>query len=152
MQRRRSARGGDAKRQPCSCHPELAEGSLLEYRHYYHRDPSTSLRSAQDDVRRFLSNNQIARGKMTLLPKRPLVGAVGCVLALPRGAMLACALRSSSSQKSHFVAIFGSPVVAYLRLNPERVNAARLNNPTQKQKSHFLLLPIAPRGRCNGRG
>ena len=28
------------------------------------------------------------------------------------GAMLACALRSSSSQKSHFVAIFGSPFSA----------------------------------------
>ena len=33
-----------------SRHPELVEGSLLEYRHYYHRDPSTSLRSAQDDT------------------------------------------------------------------------------------------------------
>ena len=29
-----------------------------------------------------------------------LVGAVGCALALPQGAKLACALRSSSSQKS----------------------------------------------------
>ena len=50
------------------------------------------------------------------------VGAVGSALTSPLGAMLACALRSSSSQKSHFVAIFGSPVVAFLRLNPERVN------------------------------
>ena len=37
---------------------------------------------------------------MTLLPKRPLVVAVGCALASPQRAMLACALRSSSSQKS----------------------------------------------------
>ena len=73
------------------CHPELVEGSLYEYRHYYHRDPSTPLRYAQDDgkeargyaqddgkeargfaqddVRYFLSYNQITRGKMTLLPK-----------------------------------------------------------------------------------
>ena len=59
------------------CHPELVEGSLYEYRHYYHRDPSTPLRSAQDDgkearrsaqddVRYFLSNNQIALAKITL--------------------------------------------------------------------------------------
>ena len=41
---------------------------------------------------------------------RFFVGAVGCTLTLPKGAKLACALRSSSSQKSHFVAIFGSPV------------------------------------------
>ena len=39
-----------------------------------------------------------------------------------------------------------------LRLNSERVNAARLNNPSQKQKSHFLLLPFTSRGRCGGRG
>ena len=25
---------------PCFCHPEPVEGSLLEYRHYFHRDPS----------------------------------------------------------------------------------------------------------------
>ena len=76
--------GGDAKRQPCSCHPELREGSLCRYRHYFHRDPSTSLRSAQDDVRRFLSNNQIARGKMTLL-------------------LNAFSIIKSRSQKSHFL-------------------------------------------------
>ena len=45
----------------------------------------------------------------------------------------------SSSQKSHFVAIFGSPVAANFRLNSERVNAARLNNRLQKQKSHFFV-------------
>ena len=81
-------------------HPELVEGSLCEFRQYLNRDPSTPLRYAQDDgkeargfaqddVRYFLSYNQITRGKMTLLPKRP-------------------------------------QIVANLRLNSERVNAARL--------------------------
>ena len=31
------------------CHPEPCEGSLLEYRQDLNRDPSTSLRFAQDD-------------------------------------------------------------------------------------------------------
>ena len=43
-------------------------------------------------------------------------------LALPKGTKLACALRSSSSQKSRFAAIFGNPVAAYLRLLRKRVN------------------------------
>ena len=81
------------------CHPEFVEGSLWKYRQNLNRDPCR--RSTQDDTKRKLPfNNQTARGKMTLLPKRTLVVAVGCALALPLGAKLACALRSSSSQKS----------------------------------------------------
>ena len=55
------------------CHPELVEGSLWEYRQNLNRDPSTSLRFAQDDkkVAKLSFNDHIARGKMTLLPKRP---------------------------------------------------------------------------------
>ena len=34
------------------CHPEPCEGSLLKYRQDLNRDPSTSLRSAQDDKER----------------------------------------------------------------------------------------------------
>ena len=39
-------------------------------------------------------------GQVVSRPLGPCVVAVGCVLALPDGAMLACALRSSFSQKS----------------------------------------------------
>ena len=73
-----------------------------------------------------------------------------------KAAMLACALRSSSSQKSHFVAIFGSPFSAPLFGNTlplaGKVNARDFNTFLQKQKPRFLLLHFAPRGRCDGRG
>ena len=72
---------------------------------------------------------------------RFFVGAVGCVLTLPQGAKLACALRSSS-QKSHFVAIFGNPVVAYLRLSRKGVNA-RHQIIFCKSKNHtFCFCPL----------
>ena len=56
------------------------------------------------------------------------VGAVGCAFALPIRTKLACALRSSSSQKSHSVAIFGNPVRAHYTawaVLRKRVNFAR---------------------------
>ena len=70
--------------------------------------------------------------------------------------MLACALRSSSSQKSHFVAIFGSPVVAYLRLNSERVNlrdfliGEALNNRAKREKQRRSRRRVSLRRRTFG--
>ena len=60
-----------------SRHPEPAEGSLWKYRQNLNRDPSASLRFAQDDkkVAKLSFNDLIARGKMTLLPKRPQFAA-----------------------------------------------------------------------------
>ena len=168
MQRRRSARGGDAKRQPCSCHPELREGSLCRYRHYFHRDPSTSLRSAQDDVRRFLSNNQIARGKMTLL-----LNAFSIIeLRAQKSHFLQAPSRRSSRLRSRIAPRGNARVRTPLLLFPkislrcdfrepccripaafsERVNAARLNNRSQKQKPRFLLLHIALCEKRSGKG
>ena len=69
-------------------------------------------RLTQGDIRNIII---FCARKNHIFCKRTLVGAVGCALALPRGAKLACALRSSSSQKSHSVAIFGSPFRAPLR-------------------------------------
>ncbi len=97
-------------------------------------------------------NNQIARSKAAPLEKRTLVVAVGYSLALPKGTKLACALRSSSSQKSRFAAIFGNPVAAYLRLLRKGVNVRDFYNFLQKAKPRFCLLPHTPRGRRDGRG
>ena len=71
-------------------------------------------------------NNQNARAKIALFASAPSSELSAAFSHRRKAAMLACALRSSSSQKSHFVAIFGSPVAANLRLNSERVNAAIL--------------------------
>ena len=67
---RRSAQGDTIA---TSRHPEPAEGSLWKYRQNFNRDPSASLRFAQDDkkVAKPPFINPTARGKMTLLPKRP---------------------------------------------------------------------------------
>ena len=93
---RRESRGQifPARKQNClPRHPEPCEGSLWKYRQNFNRDPSASLRFAQDDkkVAKPPFINPTARGKMTLLPKRP-------------------------------------QFAAYLRLNSERVNAARSYN------------------------
>ena len=84
---------------------------------------------------------------------RFFVGAVGCTLTLPQGAKLACALRSSSSQKSRAKPCdFREPCCRILATFPKRGERAPSNNFLQKQKSHFLLLHPTPHGRCEGRG
>ena len=67
------------------------------------------------------------------------VGAVGCSLALPIRAKLAYALRSSSSPKSHSVAIFGNPFRALCTaraVRRKKVNFGHLyNNQTARSKA-----------------
>ena len=99
-----------------------------------------------------LFNNLTARAKITLFASAPSSEQSAAFSHCRKAAMLACALRSSSSQKSHSVAIFGSPVAAYLRLNPKRVNSPPSNNFLQKQKPRFLLLHFALCGKREGKG
>ena len=58
-------------------------------------------------------------------------------LALPKGTKRACALRSSSSQKSRFAAIFGNPVAAYLRLLRKGVNVRDFYYFSRKENHTF---------------
>ena len=83
---------------------------------------------------------------------RFFVGAVGCVLTLPQGAKLACALPVLLFPKISLRCDFREPCCRILATFPKRGERAPSNNFLQKQKSHFLLLPIAPHGRCDGRG
>ncbi len=83
---------------------------------------------------------------------RFFVGAVGCVLTLPQGAKLACALPVLLFPKISLCCDFREPCCRILATFPKRGERAPSNNFLQKQKSHFLLLPIAPHGRCDGRG
>ena len=75
---------------------------------------------------------------------RFFVVAVGCALALPQGAMLACALPVLLFPKISGLRppIFGSPVVAYLRLSRKGVNA-RHQIIFCKSKNHtFCFCPL----------
>ena len=69
---------------------------------------------------------------------RFFVGAVGCVLTLPQGAMLACALRSSSSQKSRAKPCdFREPCCRKLSALRKRGECARFHLSLAQGKSHF---------------
>ena len=84
---------------------------------------------------------------------RFFVGAVGCVLTLPQGAKLAYALPVLLFPKISGKALrFSGTLLSHTCDFPKRGERAPSNNFLQKQKSHFLLLPIAPHGRCDGRG
>ena len=88
---------------------------------------------------------------------RFFVGAVGCVLTLPQGAKLACALPVLLFPKISLRCDFREPCLAppICRIPaafPKRGERAPSNNFLQKQKSHFLLLPLALCGKRNGRG
>ena len=85
----------------------------------------------------FVNKKSLARSKAAPLEKRTLVVAVGYSLALPKGTKLACALRSSSSQKSRFAAIFGNPVAAYLRLLRKGVNVRDFYYFSRKENHTF---------------
>ena len=78
----------------------------------------------------FLSvfNNFTARAKIALFASAPSSELSAALSHRRKAAMLACALRSSSSQKSHSVAIFGNPVRAHYTawaVLRKRVNFAR---------------------------
>ena len=106
----------------------------------------------------FLSvfNNFTARAKIALFASAPSSELSAAFSHCRKAAMLACALRSSSSQKSHSVAIFGNPVVANLRLNPERVNlrdfliGEALNNRAKREKQRRSRRRVSLRRRTFG--
>ena len=73
-------------------------------------------------------NTLIARAKVAFFASAPSSEQSAALSHCRKAAMLACALRSSSSQKSHSVAIFGNPVRAHYTawaVLRKRVNFAR---------------------------
>ena len=82
-------------------------------------------------------NNQIARAKITLFASAPSSSLSAALSHCPIRAMLACALRSFSSQKSHFVAIFGNPVAETFRPLGKGVNACDFYYLSRKENHTF---------------
>ena len=73
-------------------------------------------------------NTLIARAKVAFFASAPSSEQSAALSHRRKAAMLACTLRSSSSQKSHSVAIFGNPVRAHYTawaVLRKRVNFAR---------------------------
>ena len=84
-------------------------------------------------------NNLIARPKTTFFGKRTLVGAVGCVLALPQSGNVRMRAPLLLFPKTSLRCDFREPCCRILATHAKRVNAHDFNNFLQKAKPRFCL-------------